>query len=108
MPDLWHDTREKGAEAMRAQSSRSRPRKFEFKGLLKNRGRGRGRGRRRGRAGFTRLALVLAMGALAGCAQVDPTPAFRDLANTVHVRTGKRVQWNRGSAQDAEAQAALT
>src|SRR6266568_4955984 len=45
--------------------------------------------------------------ALAGCAHVDPNPAFRELANTVHMRTGKRVQWNRGTAQDAEAQAAV-
>src|SRR6266699_5496137 len=46
--------------------------------------------------------------ALAGCAHVDPNPAFRELANTVHLRTGKRVQWNRGSAGDAQAQAAVT
>src|SRR6266568_702084 len=45
--------------------------------------------------------------ALAGCAHVDPNPAFRELANTVHMRTGKRVQWNHGTAQDAEAQAAV-
>src|SRR6266496_3278789 len=45
--------------------------------------------------------------ALAGCAHVDPNPAFQQLANTVHLRTGKRVQWNRGSAEDAEAQAAV-
>ncbi len=45
--------------------------------------------------------------ALAGCAHVDPNPAFRELANTVHLRTGKRVQWNRGSAEDAQAQAAV-
>src|SRR5437899_655728 len=46
--------------------------------------------------------------ALAGCAHVDPNPAFRELANTVHLRTGKRVQWNRGSAEDAQAQAAVS
>src|SRR5437867_9423645 len=45
--------------------------------------------------------------ALAGCAHVDPNPAFQELANTVHLRTGKRVQWNRGSAEDAEAQGAV-
>src|SRR6266550_474483 len=45
--------------------------------------------------------------ALAGCAHVDPNPAFADLANTVHLRTGKRVQWNRASAQDSEAEAAI-
>src|SRR6266700_3076371 len=53
------------------------------------------------------FGLLLSAGALAGCAHVDPNPAFRELANTVHLRTGKRVQWNRGSAQDAEAQAAV-
>src|SRR5213080_216306 len=46
--------------------------------------------------------------ALAGCAHVDPNPAFADLVNTVHLRTGKRVQWNRSSAGDAQAQAAVT
>src|SRR6266487_2931931 len=51
--------------------------------------------------------LVLTAGAVANCAHVDPNPAFHDLATTVHLRTGKRVQWNRGSAQDAEAQAAV-
>jgi cobalt-zinc-cadmium efflux system outer membrane protein len=30
--------------------------------------------------------------------------AFRDLADAVHARTGKRAQWNRGSPQDAEAE----
>jgi cobalt-zinc-cadmium efflux system outer membrane protein len=54
------------------------------------------------------LSLVLSAGALAGCAHVDPNPAFADLAKTVHLRTGKRVQWNRGSAEDAQAQSAVT
>jgi cobalt-zinc-cadmium efflux system outer membrane protein len=53
------------------------------------------------------FGLLLSAGALAGCAHVDPNPAFRELANTVHLRTGKRVQWNRGSAEDAQAQAAV-
>lgn len=30
--------------------------------------------------------------------------AFRDLADAVHARTGKRVLWNRGTPQDAEAE----
>jgi len=51
--------------------------------------------------------LLLTAGAVASCAHVDPNPAFQELANTVHMRTGKRVQWNRGSAEDAEAQAAV-
>ena len=53
------------------------------------------------------FGLVLSAGALAACAHVDPNPAFQELAKTVHLRTGKRVQWNRGTAQDAEAQAAV-
>src|SRR6266567_9603583 len=54
-----------------------------------------------------RFFLVSGTVALAGCAHVDPNPAFQVLANTVHLRTGKRVQWNRGSAEDAEAQSAV-
>lgn len=30
--------------------------------------------------------------------------SFNDLSETVRARTGRRVQWNRGSAQDAEAE----
>src|SRR6266567_1636134 len=55
-----------------------------------------------------KLLLLWGTVALAGCAHVDPNPAFRELANTVHLRTGKRVQWNRGSAEDAQAQAAVS
>src|SRR6059058_6484640 len=54
-----------------------------------------------------KLFLLWGTVALVGCAHVDPTPAFRELANTVHLRTGKRVQWNRGTAEDAQAQAAV-
>src|SRR5438876_10665691 len=54
-----------------------------------------------------KLFLLSGAVALVGCAHVDPNPAFRELANTVHLRTGKRVQWNRGSAEDAQAQAAV-
>jgi cobalt-zinc-cadmium efflux system outer membrane protein len=54
------------------------------------------------------FGLLLSAGALAGCAHVDPNPAFAELAKTVHLRTGKRVQWNRGSAEDAQAQSAVT
>jgi len=55
-----------------------------------------------------KLIFLPAVLAIAGCAHVDPQPAFAALANTVHLRTGKRVQWNRGTAQDAEAQAAIS
>jgi outer membrane protein, heavy metal efflux system len=54
------------------------------------------------------FGVLLSACALAACAHVDPNPAFAELAKTVHLRTGKRVQWNRGSAADAEAQAAVT
>src|SRR5437899_7116326 len=54
------------------------------------------------------LFLLSGTVALAGSANVDPNPAFRELANTVPLRTGKRVQWNRGSAEDAQAQAVVT
>ncbi len=54
-----------------------------------------------------KLFFIPAIFGVAGCAHVDPNPAFRELANTVHLRTGKRVQWNRGSAEDAQAQAAV-
>ena len=50
---------------------------------------------------------LLTVGILAGCVHVDPNPAFADLANTVHLRTGKRVQWNRGGPEDAQAQEAV-
>ena len=53
------------------------------------------------------FGLLLSAGALAGCANVDPNPAFREVANTVHLRTGKRVQWNRGGTEGAETQAAV-
>lgn len=54
-----------------------------------------------------RTIFLLTAGSVVSCAHVDPNPAFRELANTVHLRTGKRVQWNRGSAEDAQAQAAV-
>ena len=54
-----------------------------------------------------KLLLLSGTVALAGCAHVDLNPAFRELANTVHLRTGKHVQWNRGSTEDAQAQAAV-
>src|SRR5881296_1098644 len=54
-----------------------------------------------------KLFLLSGAVALVGCAHVDPNPAFQELAKTVHLRTGKRVQWNRGSAEDAQAQAAV-
>jgi cobalt-zinc-cadmium efflux system outer membrane protein len=55
-----------------------------------------------------RSIFLLTAGSVVSCAHVDPNPAFADLARTVHLRTGKRVQWNRGSAEDAQAQAAVS
>jgi len=54
-----------------------------------------------------KVLFISAVWGIAGCAHVDPNPAFQELAKTVHLRTGKRVQWNRGSAEDAEAQSAV-
>lgn len=54
-----------------------------------------------------RTIFLLTAGSVVSCAHVDPNPAFRELANTVHLRTGKRVQWNRGSAEDSQAQAVV-
>lgn len=50
------------------------------------------------------LLVLLASGALVSCANVNPTPAFYQVAQTVHARTGKRVQWNRGTAGDVAAE----
>src|SRR5437899_4248015 len=65
------------------------------------------RKRGRGTMKLPKVFFIPAVWGIAGCANVDPSPAFRDLANTVHLRTGKRVQWNRGRAEDAEAQSAV-
>ena len=54
-----------------------------------------------------KICFALLTVAAAGCVHVDPSSAFADLANTVHLRTGKRVQWNRGTAEDEKAQAAV-
>lgn len=50
---------------------------------------------------------ILTASALSGCATVNPNAAFQDVANTVHMRTGKRVRWIRGTTEDAQAQAAV-
>jgi cobalt-zinc-cadmium efflux system outer membrane protein len=55
---------------------------------------------------MTRAALpILAAGLLAGCASVNPQPAFVDVRGKVEERTGREARWTR-SAQDAEAAAA--
>src|ERR1700732_416389 len=47
------------------------------------------------------LALFLAASV---CPAASLDQSFGDVSNTVLSRTGKRVQWNRGTAQDAEAE----
>jgi cobalt-zinc-cadmium efflux system outer membrane protein len=44
---------------------------------------------------------------LAGCASVDPGPAFSDVQKTVEARTGQRIAWNQNSDQDRAASAAV-
>ena len=38
---------------------------------------------------------------VAGCASASPKPAFRDTANLVETRTGRRIAWNQGGDDDA-------
>jgi cobalt-zinc-cadmium efflux system outer membrane protein len=40
---------------------------------------------------------------LAGCGSTNPDPAFREVAGNIQGKIGKRVQWSRNTAQDAEA-----
>src|SRR5712691_10936293 len=48
------------------------------------------------------VGIVLLGASLSSAA--SPDQSFDDVSSTVLARTGKRVQWNRGSAQDAEAE----
>ncbi len=43
----------------------------------------------------------------AGCASVDPQPAFVDLQKNISARTGQRVEWVRDAKTDAEMQRAI-
>lgn len=54
-----------------------------------------------------RIGPMLAMGLLAGCASVDPKPAFVEVDRTVSDRTGHRSQWIRTEADAAELQRAV-
>src|SRR6266850_511685 len=42
---------------------------------------------------YGRVTIALAALGAAGCVSVNPTPAFRDVQNTVAERTGQRVEW---------------
>ena len=48
------------------------------------------------------VSLILVAANLCAAAGLDQS--FNDVSETVRARTGKRVQWNRGSAQDGEAE----
>jgi cobalt-zinc-cadmium efflux system outer membrane protein len=50
---------------------------------------------------------VLTAVVVGGCTSLNPGPAFDDLSETVHARTGKRVRWIRGTAEDAEVARAV-
>jgi outer membrane protein, heavy metal efflux system len=50
---------------------------------------------------------VLTAAAVGGCTSLNPGPAFDHLSETVHARTGKRVRWMRGTAEDAEVTRAV-
>lgn len=51
--------------------------------------------------------IFLSATALLGCANVDPPLGFAQVANTIRARTGKQVQWNRGTAEDVAASSAV-
>lgn len=50
------------------------------------------------------LAVSILLAATNVCTAAGLDKSFKDISETVLSRTGKRVQWNRGSAQDAEAE----
>ena len=52
-------------------------------------------------------AIALLMVLLAGCASPPRSNEFQNVQGAVWDQTGKRVQWNRGSADDAEAASAV-
>ena len=45
-----------------------------------------------------RIGLLLASGILAGCASVNPKPAFVDVETTLSERTGQHARWIRTAA----------
>jgi cobalt-zinc-cadmium efflux system outer membrane protein len=48
-----------------------------------------------------RASYLLVVGILSGCASTSPAPAFHDTAKLVVDRTGRRIFWNQGGADDA-------
>jgi cobalt-zinc-cadmium efflux system outer membrane protein len=51
--------------------------------------------------------MAAALVALSGCASTDATPGFRDMAKTVHERTGYRLRWGQDTEEDHDADRAL-
>ncbi len=54
---------------------------------------------------FHRLALLVSLGAIAGCA--SPQASFEKVQNTIAGRTGQQVEWLRGGPEDAEVARAV-
>ena len=54
---------------------------------------------------FYQLALLVSLGAIAGCA--SPQASLDKVRETIAGRTGQRVQWLRGGPEDAEAERAV-
>jgi len=52
------------------------------------------------------LAAVPALAAV-GCASTSPQPAFRDVAAAVEQRSGHRIEWDQGTAEDARVARAI-
>lgn len=53
------------------------------------------------------IGVALAASVLAGCATVDPRPAFDDVQKRVSERTGQKARWARTSAEAEEARHAV-
>jgi outer membrane protein, heavy metal efflux system len=53
------------------------------------------------------LAITIIAASLSGCASTPPDEPFDSVRDTVYQRTGQRVQWNRSSADDRAAAAAV-
>lgn len=57
---------------------------------------------KRGGEGRGHVLAGVALLGLAGCASTSPAPGFRDVAKTVHDRTGYRVAWSEAGADEGE------
>lgn len=50
---------------------------------------------------------AISLSVLTGCASTSPKPAFNEVARTVETRSGHRVRWDQGAADDKEADKAV-